>query len=705
MTFDLPAPPVARRDNVVDHLHGVEIVDPYRWLEDGASDETRAWTAAQNARTAAMLDRVPGRAALESRLTDLYRAGTVDAPAVRGDRCFYLKREGEQSQAVLFVRDGADDTERMLVDPNLLDAGGLTALDWWQPSHDGELVAFGTSANGDEWSTLRIVDVATGAWLPDTIDRARYSSVAWLPGRTGFYYTRYPIPGTVPAGQEHYNSHAFYHALGSDAASDPKVFGEGRSPQDMLHLAISPDGRWLVVIASQGWVRSEVFVRDLQTRTSDWVPVVTGRDARFDNPIVASDRLWLRTNLDAPNGRVVTINPADPGDPETWTTVISERDDRKLEQFVLAGDGIVTEELVNASSRLRVYSFAGDERRELLLPALGTVRGLDGEPGHETVVAAFSSFAIPPCLYAFDIASGERTPLAPVAESAHLDPASIDVQQIWYSSRDGTPISMFIVGRTDLPRDGRNPTVLDGYGGFNIPRTPDFRAFFVAWIELGGVLAVANLRGGGEYGEKWHRAGMLQNKQTVFDDFIAAAEWLIGEGITSSDRLAIHGGSNGGLLVGAALTQRPELFRAVYCAVPLLDMIRYHHFSIAKLWVPEYGSADDPDAFIWIYSYSPYHNVTAGTRYPAVLLTTAEQDSRVDPLHARKMTALLQQATADGNDRPILLHAESEAGHGVGKPIGKRVAESANLGTFLTSQLGVDLTENPWARSNARSVG
>jgi prolyl oligopeptidase len=369
---------------------------------------------------------------------------------------------------------------------------------------------------------------------------------------------------------------------------------------------------------------------------------------------------------------------------------VPARDDAVLEQFVLADGRIVTHELASAISRLRAFSLSGEPLAELPLPTLGTVHGLDGGPGNPIVVAGFASFAIPPCAFAFTAATGERTPLAPVAATAGLDPATIDVRQVRYPSKDGTAISMFLVGRKGAPRDGTTPTVLDGYGGFNIPRTPDFRPFFFDWIERGGLMAVANLRGGGEYGETWHRAGMLGNKQNVFDDFIAAAEWLIGEGYTNPDRLAIYGGSNGGLLVGAALTQRPDLFRAVYCAVPLLDMVRYHHFSIAKLWIPEYGSADDPAAFRWLHAYSPYHHVACGTRYPAVLLTTAEQDSRVDPLHARKMTALLQWATAD-DDRPILLRAETAAGHGVGKPIGKRVEEAADLGCFLASQLDVDL--------------
>jgi prolyl oligopeptidase len=686
----IPAAPATRRDDVVDLLHGVAVADPYRWLEDGASEETRVWTAAQNARTDAFLGAVPGRSALEARLTELYRGGTVDSPAIRGRCFFYLKRTGEQSQAVLYAREGGDGLERVLVDPNQVDPNGLTALDWWFPSRDGGLVAYGTSQNGDEWSTLRVVETATGRVLPDAIARTRYSSVAWLPDNSGFFYTRYPAPGTVPPGQEHYNSHAFFHALGTDPRADPKVFGEGRSPQDMLHLETSTDGRWLVAIAAQGWVRTEVFLRDLHAEEPGWSPIAAGLDARFDNPIPTTDRLYLRTNLDAANGRIVAVDPTAPA-LANWTTVVPARADAVLEQFVLAGDAIVTQELESATSRLNAFSCTGEPLGELPLPTLGTVRGLDGEPGNPVVVASFASFAIPPCAFAFTVATGERTPLAPVAATAGLDATAIDVRQVRYPSKDGTAISMFLVGRKGAPRDGQTPAILSGYGGFNISLTPDFRPFFVDWIERGGLVAVANLRGGGEYGETWHRAGMLGNKQNVFDDFIAAAEWLIGEGYTNPDRLAIFGGSNGGLLVGATMTQRPDLFRAVYYAVPLLDMLRYHHFSIAKLWIPEYGSADDPVAFRWLYAYSPYHHVECGTHYPAVFLTTAEQDSRVEPLHARKMTALLQWAMAVGDDRPILLRTETGAGHGAGKPTAKRVEEAVDLGCFLASQLGINL--------------
>ncbi|MGH2531954.1 MAG: prolyl oligopeptidase family serine peptidase [Thermomicrobiales bacterium] len=686
-----------RRQEIVETLYGVTIRDPYRWLEESDSPETRVWTEMQNSHTERLLGAVAGREALGARLAELLQVGTVTSPSIRGGRLFYLKREGEQNQPALYVRDHLDSPERLLFDPNAVDEAGLVALDWWYPSPDGRLVAFGVSRDGDEWSTLQVLDAETGSLFVDEIERARYSSVGWLPDGNGFFYTRYPQPGTVPPGEESYNSHVFFHRLGNDAADDPKVFGEGRSPQDMIDVTISADGRWLVAIAFQGWAKSEVYLRDLTAPEPRFVPVVEGVDAIFDNPIVSRDRLYLRTNLDAPNYRVIEIDATDP-DPESWRTILAESPDRVVESFALAGTvvgarRIVTGELHAAISLLRVYSATGEHLRDVDLPALGTVQGLDAEETRPTVVVGFASFAIAPRVYVFDVESGERRPLSPLPPPSGFDPASIEVRQVSYRSKDGTSISMFLVHRRGLEQTGNHPTYLTGYGGFNISLTPSFRAPILAWLERGGVFAMPNLRGGGEYGEAWHRAGMLGNKQNVFDDFIGAAEWLIDQGYTDPNKLAIVGGSNGGLLVGAALTQRPELFRAVVCAVPLLDMLRYHHFSIAKLWIPEYGSAEDAEAFRWLYAYSPYHRVVDGTCYPATLLTTAEQDSRVDPMHARKMTALLEAATSRGDERPILLRAETWAGHGVGKPLSKRIAEAADQLAFVSWQLGMPLVD------------
>ena len=691
MDDSLPEPVLTRRDDLVDTLHGVPVADPYRWLEDGEAREVRDWTAAQNARTAAALGAVPGRVALEARLRDLLQVGTVTAPMVRGGRCFYLKRAGDQAQSILCARDGADGAEWVLVDPNALAADGLAALDWWEPSPDGRRVAYGVSRDGDEWSTLRVVEVASGETLPDAIPRTRYSSVAWLPDGGGFSYTRYPTPGTVPAGEEEYGSHAFFHRLGTDPAADPKVFGEGRSPQDTIVLVSSADGRWLVATVHQGWARSEVILRDLTWDDGPWVPVIDGVDALFENAIPTADRLYLLTNRDAPNGRIVGIDPTAMAPELTdWTTLVPERADRVIAGFVLAGGRIVAHELEAATSRLRVYGLDGVPLGELALPGLGTVTALDGEADGPLLVAGYTSFATPPAAFVFDTTTGERTPLAPLPPPAGVDPASIEVTQVRYPSKDGTPISMFLVHRWGLTPTGDHPTLLTGYGGFNISEGPEYRAALPAWLERGGVFALPNLRGGGEYGEAWHRAGMGAHKQNVFDDVLAAADWLITAGYTNPDRLAIGGGSNGGLLVGAAITQRPDLFRAALCAVPLLDMVRYHYFRIAKLWIPEYGASDDPAAFAWLHAYSSYHRVVDGVCYPATLLTCGEQDSRVDPLHARKMAALLQHATGFGDDRPILLRAETKAGHGAGKPLAKRIAEAADTWGFLGWQLGVD---------------
>ena len=602
-----------------------------------------------------------------------------------------MQRAGDQAQPVLYVRNAGTGETRVLVDPNEIDATGLTALDWWRPSPDGSLLAFGTSERGDEWSTLQVLEVETGERRPDKIARARYSSVAWLPDGSGFFYTRYPEPGSVPPGQEHYNSHAFFHTLGTDPAGDPKVFGEGRSPQDMLDLTVSKNGRWLVASAFQGWVKSEVYVRDLEADGSEFVAIVAGKDALFQNPKFDGDRLFLLTNLESPNYRIVAIDlPGGIGsDPDQWETVIPERSDRVIDWIVLAGGEIVTAELVRATSRLGRYKLDGSELGELELPGLGTVAGIAGEPDNRTIVVGYSSFAVPSQLLSYDLDSGQRAVFAALPPAPGFDPDRFAVEQVSYPSKDGTEISMFLVSRSDLSRDAVAPTILTGYGGFNISRTPGYLSAMVAWIERGGRYALPNLRGGGEYGESWHQAGMRDKKQNVFDDFHAAAEWLIAQGLTDRDHLGIAGGSNGGLLMGAAITQRPELFRAVYCAVPLLDMVRYDEFSIAKLWVPEYGSATDPDAFQWLYAYSPYHHVNEGTTYPAILFTSAEQDSRVDPLHARKMTALMQHVVAPSDERPILLHVERDAGHGVGKPLHKRVSEAADQLSFFSSHLGL----------------
>ena len=681
MTERLTSPPATRVETVTEVLHGHTIVDPYRWLEDDESPETRAWVDAQNAYTRRVLDASPSHARIRARLETLLSIGDISAPVMRGERAFFLRREGYENQPKLYLREG--DSERVLLDPNQESAEGTTALDWWYPSPDGTLVAFGYSQDGDEESVLQVLDVARDTLLAERIDRTRFCSLAWLPDASGFYYTRYPQPGEVPPGEERYHRKVFFHRLGDDPAADPLVFGDGLPAEAQPHVRLSRDGRWLIVTVSHGWARADLYLHDRTRPEAGFIPVFVEEEALVEG-FVHRGQLYLLTNLDAPRYRLLAVDPERP-EREHWREIIAEPEEARIEQVVPVGDRLVVQTLVRATSRLTLHDLDGRPVRTLDLPGLGTVSGLNAESEGDRAFFRFESFTVPPTVFQCDTASGRITEWAAV--EAPIDPAAYTTEQVWYRSADGTLVSMFIVARAGTPRDGSAPALLTGYGGFNISRTPlfDRRMFF--WLEQGGVYALPNLRGGGEYGEEWHRAGMRERKQNVFDDFIAAAEYLIAEGYTRPERLAILGGSNGGLLVGAAMTQRPDLFRAVVCQVPLLDMLRYHRFLIARLWIPEYGSADDPEQFAYLYAYSPYHRVEDGTPYPAVLLTTATSDTRVAPLHARKMAARLQAAT--GSDLPVLLRVETAAGHGAGKPLGKQIAEQTDIWTFVCDQLGV----------------
>ncbi|HEU4400686.1 MAG TPA: prolyl oligopeptidase family serine peptidase [Candidatus Polarisedimenticolia bacterium] len=677
--------PVTRVESVVEEIHGVKVSDPYRWLEKGDDPEVRGWVEAQNSLTRSLLDARPGREALRQRLTRLLSIGTLGNPVPRGGRYFYTRREGEQNQPILYVRKGLRGEDRVLVDPNRLSADGTATIDWWYPSEDGSLLAYGISTSGDEKSTLHLIEVDSGRSRPDTIPHTRYSSLAWLPDNSGFYYTRYPAPGSVPPGQENYNNHVFFHRLGDDPASDARVFGEGRRPEDMIDIRLSPDGRYLLATAFQGWARSDLYVRDLKTEGSTFTPIAEGIDAIFTGEVVG-DTLYMLTNWEAPRYRLLGVDLKKPAR-ENWRPLIPEGE-AVLNQVAYVGGQIVTLYLKDASSRVVVFGADGHKLRDIALPTLGTVESISGRHDGREAFFDFNSFTVPPAVYRYDLKTGATALWEKV--KTDVDLSGLEVRQVFYPSKDGTKISMFLVHRKGLKPDGSTPTLLRGYGGFNVNETPEFSRSAVLWLERGGLYASTNLRGGGEYGEAWHRAGMLEKKQNVFDDFVAAAEWLIANKYTSRERLAISGGSNGGLLVGAALTQRPDLYRAVVCAVPLLDMVRYHNFQIARLWVPEYGSAESADQFRWLYAYSPYHHVVDGTAYPAVLLTTAESDSRVDPMHARKMTARLQ--AADTSSHPILLRTETKAGHGIGKPVSKLIDEATDTWSFLLWQLGLEPT-------------
>jgi prolyl oligopeptidase len=626
---------------------------------------------------------VPARARLRARLDDLLSIGALSTPEPVAGRYFYQRRDGRQNQPVLYVREGRDGEDRVLIDPNRLDAQGTTALDWFYPSEDGRLLAYGLSENGSEQSLLHVLEVDSGAPLPDRIPRTRSADLAWLPDGSGFYYTRYPAGGDVPAGEEHYHRSVFFHRLGTDSAGDPLIF----RPAEKEHwpgVGLSPDGRWLVIGVARTFDQTDLYLQDL-VAGSPPVPVAKDVPATFDGEVVRG-RLYLRTNLDAPTYRLYVVEPERPAR-EGWREIVPPRADAVLDGFRITGSTLALSYLERAASRLRLADLEGNGVREVALPTIGSLFGLSGEWDGDELYYGFTSYTVPPTVYRLALPAGTTELWRRV--DADLDPSRYEVRQVGYPSRDGTEVTMFVVHRSGLPRDGANPVYLSGYGGFNVSMTPAFSRSLLLWLERGGVVAIPNIRGGGEYGEAWHQGGMLGHKQNSFDDFIAAAEWLIRERYTKPERLAAAGGSNGGLLMGAVLTQRPELFGAVVIQVPLLDMLRYHRFLIARLWIPEYGSAEDPEQFRWLRAYSPYHHVRDGVRYPAVLLATAESDTRVDPMHARKMAARLQAATS--SDRPVLLRLEARAGHGAGKPLNKVLDELTDTWTFVFWQLGVEV--------------
>jgi len=679
-------PPLAEPKPLAETLHGARIVDNYRWLEDGKNPETQKWVEAEMSYTRAVLDPLPGREQIHKRLTELLTIGNINVPQIGGKYYFYTRRDGMQNQPVLYVREGLHGQDRVLVDANQLAADGTIALDWFEPSEHGKYVAYGTSPSGSEMSTLHIIETKTGKLLSDTIERTRAASIAWKLDNSGFYYTRYPKKGDVAEGQEMYNRHIFYHELGSDPGDDPLIFGEGRDAEDWPNVTLSHDGRWLLIQVEQGWTKTELFLVDLKF-DKPASRVTTGKNFLYSGQVF-DGKLFITTNEDAPRYRVF-VTDATNFDRENWKEIIPQAD------AVLQGTGVFGGKLfaqyeLNASSQIKLFDLEGKKISDLALPTIGTVFGSGGKWDRDELFYGFQSFTVAPSIYHYDLKDGSTSLWAKV-DAPSIDPAAYEVQQEWYHSKDGTRVPMFVVHKKGLKKDGRNPTLVTAYGGFNVSLTPTFSRTAYLWMEHGGVYVVANLRGGAEFGEDWHRAGMLDKKQNVFDDMIAAAEHLIAEKYTDKNHLAVQGGSNGGLLMGAMITQRPDLFRAVICQVPLLDMLHYQDFQIAKLWIPEYGSAENPDQFKWLYAYSPYHHVKPGAEYPAILFMTADTDTRVDPMHAKKMAALMQAEAKNGasHERPILLRIETKAGHGAGKPVIKQIEEFTDVYSFLFWQLGV----------------
>jgi prolyl oligopeptidase len=681
----VPPPPQTRHDDLVEVLHGIEVADPYRWLEHTDDPETKEWVDQQNLRTDLVLRNLAGRDELHRELSALLRAGSSVGCVVAGDRVFSLERWGGHDQAVLVVRPAkAPGIARTLIDPHSLTGDPTAALDWYHPSPDGRLIAYGISTGGDERSTLYVLNVETNERLADEIPHTRAASVAWSPDGSGFAYTRYPEASTVPEEDRGYWRKVFWHRLGDRWRNDELLWDELPDKTAWANVSLSLDGRWLLVHLSLGWTRVDVHLIDRTTNAH--TVLIEGIDAVSNFEVIGDEVIGV-TTLDADRGRVVSA-PLVAAWHDNWCTIVPESD-AVIEAIVPTADSLLVLSSRSAVSYLHRYGTDGTGTSEIELPELGSLAGLSGSRDREEAFFSFTSFARPPTTYRWTPDGIADWSQLGRHDDEHAGPnGDYVVTQVRYPSTDGTAVPMFLVRAAATTPSPQTPCVLTGYGGFGITMGPAYSAAVVSVCDHGGIYAVANIRGGAEEGEAWHRAGMREHKQQSFDDFAAAADWLVAEKVTSRERLAIRGGSNGGLLMGAAITQRPDLCRAAQIAVPLLDMVRYHRFLIARLWIPEYGDPDNPDELPWLWEYSPYHHVVDDTCYPAVLLTSGEGDSRVDPMHARKMGARLQAATSCGGERPILVREETRAGHGQGKPVSKQADELADVLAFLYWQLG-----------------
>jgi prolyl oligopeptidase len=680
--------PKAPRGDVIDMYHGHPVPDPYRWLEDGDAPAARAWIEAEAELTERFLAAIPARAAIRRRITALWNYERFGIPRRAGDAYVYSKNTGLQNQAVLYVAPALDGPARVLIDPNGLSADGTVALTGTAFSDDGKYMAYATSASGSDWMTWRVREVATGADLDDEIRWSKFSGASWRIDGSGFYYSRYAEPAeTTQYKDENYNHKVYFHRIGTPQAADALVYERPDHPDWSLNAYETEDGAWLIVRAQQGTdPNNRVFVRDLTKPGSEIVPLLADGDAAYDFAGNVGDVFVFRTTKDALRGRIVRLDVHE----RRVVELVAECDD-SLEDVALFDDQLILAYLRDARSVIRRTTLAGMPLDDLALPGVGTASGFGGKQSDRETFYAYTSYTTPSSIYRLDLATGKSSLV--FAPRVAVDPNAFESEQMFYTSKDGTRIPMIVTRKIGAPRDGSVPTLLYGYGGFNISLTPAFSPATVVWLELGGAFAVANIRGGGEYGEAWHLAGIKSAKQNVFDDFIAAGEYLIAQRYTSSAKLAIYGGSNGGLLVGACLVQRPDLFGAAVAAVGVLDMLRFQKFTIGWAWTADYGSSDEADAFAYLRAYSPLHNLHAGTAYPATLIVTADHDDRVFPAHSFKFAAALQRAQS--GDAPVLIRIETKAGHGAGKPTAKVIDEAADRFAFLVKVLDVSVKETP----------
>jgi len=675
--------PKAERLDHVDDYHGTRVADPYRWLEDVDSPQTAAWVEEQNALTEGLLARSNRREGIRNRLRSLWNYEKFGIPQVAGRRFFYTKNAGLQNQSVLYTVRSLGATARVLIDPNTLSSDGTVALSGLSISNDGRYVAYSISSSGSDWQTWRVREVASGRDLPDTLEWSKFSGASWLADGSGFFYSRFEAPaGDTQFKEANYDHKLYFHALGTAQAVDLLVYERPDHKDWTLGSEVTEDGRYLLISATKGTEsRNRVFVRDLSSSDSAVRGVFTSADAQYGFVGNVGTTLFFQTTSDAPLGRLIALEV---DAPQHMTTVLPTSEDT-LESVQLVGGRLIASYLHDAHSVVRVHDLSGELAYNVNLPGLGTASGFAGREQDSTVYFAFTSYVAPAAIYALDLDRGTTT--AVFSPAVNFDPVNFTSEQVFYTSKDGTRVPMIVSSRAGVARDGTAPTILYGYGGFDISLTPAFSPAIIVWLELGGVYAVANIRGGAEYGEAWHLAGTFEKKQNVFDDFIAAAEYLIDQRYTTTEKLAIAGVSNGGLLVGACMTQRPELFGAALPAVGVMDMLRFQHFTIGWAWTAEYGSAEDARQFPAIYAYSPLHNLRKGTHYPATLVTTADHDDRVYPAHSFKFAAALQHA--QGGSAPVLIRIEQKAGHGAGKPTTKVIDEVADRYTFLAQVLHI----------------
>jgi prolyl oligopeptidase len=687
-----PTYPASRSVDSIDAYHGLRLADPYRWMEAIDAPDVAEWVKAQNALTLPYLEQLPGRDAFKNRITALYNYARSGVPFFEGGRWFYSRNTGLQRQNVWYSRTTLTGPERMVLDPNALSPDGSVALSGFSPSPDGRHLIVGLSEGGADWVTFHVRDLASGRATADTIRWVKFSGASWTKDGRGFFYSRFPEPDSATALATKLENHTlFYHRLGTPQAADVRIYGRPDNPSWFVFAGVDESGRYLFINTTKGTDKNEVYVVDLGDPMKPNVqasvkPIITGQDANYFALGVVDGEIYMQVDRDAPRRKIVAVPIANPA-MSAWRTVVPEGE-QPIEGSSLVAGRLGVLSLEDVASVIRVYSLDGRESRTLDMPGLGGASGLIGRFDRPEIFFAFTSPLQPSTAYVYDVNSNTSTPFN--APKLTFDPSQLVTERVFYTSRDGTRVPMFVTHRKDLVKDGSNPTMLYAYGGFSISLTPGFRPDVIAWVEQGGVYATANIRGGGEYGEDWHRAGMFGKKQNVFDDFIAAGEYLVRERYTSPQHLAVNGGSNGGLLVGAVMTQRPELFAATVPQVGVMDMLRYDKFSGGAAWAVEYGSSSDPEAFRYLRAYSPLHNIEAGVCYPATLVTTADHDDRVVPSHSFKFAATLQavQSKVAGCNRPALIRVEVQGSHGY-RPLDRRIAEMADIWAFTARHTGM----------------